>query len=85
VFYGTGGASWREFRLEDQAPRRVVSQAANRLSDGPNLEGPFWSPSPDELAADASLYTTDEAVLGDTINRIIRWLSDHGTPVAGDY
>jgi len=44
----------------------------------------FWSPSPDELAADASLYITDEAILGATLNRIILWLADHGTPVAGE-
>ena len=45
----------------------------------------FWSPSPDELAADAGLSITDEATLGEVINRVILWLADHGTPVAGDY
>jgi hypothetical protein len=48
-------------------------------------EGVFWSPSPDELAADAVLHITDEAALGEIINRMILWLADHGTPVAGDY
>ena len=44
----------------------------------------FWSPSPDELAAEASLHITDEAVLGEAINRVIVWLADHGPPVASD-
>lgn len=48
-------------------------------------EKAFWSPSPDELAAEASLHITDEAVLGETINRVIIWLGEHGPPVAGDY
>ena len=41
-------------------------------------------PSPDELAAEASLHIPDEAMLGETINRVIRWLAEYGTPVAGD-
>lgn len=44
----------------------------------------FWSPSPDELAAEASLHLTDETVLGQVINRAILWLADHGDPVPGD-
>jgi hypothetical protein len=48
-------------------------------------KGMFWSPSPDELAADASLSIPDEATLTETINRVIIWLADHGTPIAGDY
>jgi hypothetical protein len=44
----------------------------------------FWSPSPDELAAEASLHITDEEILGKTINRVILWLAEHGSPVAGD-
>lgn len=42
----------------------------------------FWSPSPDELAAEASLHITDEALLGETIDRVILWLAQHGSPVA---
>jgi hypothetical protein len=45
----------------------------------------FWSPSPIELAADAMLFITDETILGETLHRVIVWLADHGTPVAGDY
>ena len=45
----------------------------------------FWSPSPDELAAEASLHILDEEVLAKTINRVIVWLAGHGSPVAGDY
>jgi hypothetical protein len=44
----------------------------------------FWSPSPDELAADAVIHITDEAILGDTIHRVVLWLADHGPPVPGD-
>lgn len=45
----------------------------------------FWSPPPEELAAEASLHILEEAVLAKTINRVILWLADHGPPVAGDY
>jgi hypothetical protein len=45
----------------------------------------FWSPSPDELAAEASLHITDETVLGGTIDRVILWLAKYGQPVAGGY
>lgn len=48
-------------------------------------KGVFWSPSPGELAAEASLHILDEAVLGKTIDRAILWLAEHGTPVSGDY
>jgi hypothetical protein len=44
----------------------------------------FWSPSPVELAAEASLHILDETVLGKTINRAILWLAEHGPPVARD-
>jgi hypothetical protein len=44
----------------------------------------FWSPSPDELAAEASLHITDEVLLGETVSRAILWVAEHGTPVAGD-
>ena len=43
-----------------------------------------WSPSPDELAVEASLHITDETKLNETINRIILWLADHGPPIPGD-
>jgi hypothetical protein len=49
-----------------------------------STKGVFWSPSPDELAAEASLHILDEAILGNTLNRIVLWLADHGTPVPGD-
>jgi hypothetical protein len=49
-----------------------------------DTKGVFWSPSPDELAAEASLHITDEAVLGDTLNRVGLWLAEHGSPVPGD-
>jgi hypothetical protein len=42
----------------------------------------FWSPSPDELAAEAVLHIMDEAMLGETIDRVIAWLAEHGPPVA---
>jgi hypothetical protein len=49
-----------------------------------NTKGVFWSPSPDELAAEASLHIPDEAVLGDTLNRVVLWLAKHGSPVPDD-
>jgi hypothetical protein len=50
-----------------------------------NTENVFWSPSPDELAAEAILHFADNVSLVEaTLNRIILWLADHGPPVPGD-
>jgi hypothetical protein len=65
-------------------PQNFV-EACFWLTTCSGTEKVFWSPSPDELAADAVLYITDEATQGEVINRVILWLADHGTPVAGDY
>lgn len=47
-------------------------------------KGVFWSPSPDELAAEAILHIAhDEALLNRTLNRAILWLAEHGQPAAG--
>jgi TPR repeat protein len=45
----------------------------------------FWSPSPEELAAEASLQIFEEAVLAKAINRALRWLAEHAPPIAEDY
>jgi hypothetical protein len=37
-----------------------------------DTKGVFWSPSPDELAAEASLHL-DESALGEAINRAVLW------------
>jgi hypothetical protein len=68
----------------DGVPQNFV-EAYFWLTVCSGTKGVFWSPSPDELAADAVLSITDEAILGETLNRVIVWLADHGTPVAGDY
>jgi len=44
----------------------------------------FWSPSPDELAAEAKLQISEEA-LAKSINRVVLWVAEHGPPVGGDY
>jgi hypothetical protein len=48
-------------------------------------KGMFWSPSPEECAADAVVHMTDGSVLDETLNRVMLWFADHGDPVAGDY
>jgi hypothetical protein len=41
-----------------------------------NTKNVFWSPSPDELAAEAVLHFADnEALVEATLNRIILWLA----------
>jgi hypothetical protein len=67
----------------DGVPQNFV-EAYFWLTVCSETEKVFWSPSPDELAAEASLHITDEAMLGETINRAILWLAEHGSPVAGD-
>jgi hypothetical protein len=67
----------------DGVPQNFV-EAYFWLTVCSGTEKVFWSPSPDELAADASLHIPDEAMLGETINRVILWLAEYGTPVAGD-
>jgi hypothetical protein len=67
----------------DGVPQNFV-EAYFWLTVCSGTEKVFWSPSPDELAADASLHIPDEAMLGETINRVILWLAQYGTPVAGD-
>ena len=67
----------------DGVPQNFV-EAYFWLTVCSGTEKVFWSPSLDELTAEASLHITDEAVLGETINRVILWLAEHGSPVAGD-
>ena len=67
----------------DGVPQNFV-EAYFWLTVCSGTEKVFWSPSPDELAADASLHIPDEAMLGETINRVILWLAENGTPLAGD-
>ena len=68
----------------DGVPQNFV-EAYFWLTVCSETEKMFWSPSPDELAADASLSILDEATLGKTLNRVIVWLAEHGTPIAGEY
>ena len=65
----------------DGVPQNFV-EAYFWLTVCSGTEKVFWSPSPDELAAEASLHIEDEILLGETINRAILWLAEHGPPVA---
>src|SRR5260370_6361719 len=65
----------------DGVPQNFV-EAYFWLTVCSGTEKVFWSPSPDELAADASLHIMDEALLGETIDLVILWLAQHGSPVA---
>jgi hypothetical protein len=67
----------------DGVPRDFV-EAYFWLTVCTETAGVFWSPSPIELAADASLQITDEAALDKVLTRIVLWLAEHGPPVAGD-
>jgi hypothetical protein len=67
----------------DGVPQNFV-EAYFWLTVCSGTEKVFWSPSPDELASEACLHITDEALLGETINRVILWVAEHGPPVAGD-
>jgi Sel1 repeat-containing protein len=68
----------------DGVPRDFV-EAYFWLTVCSGTEKVFWSPSPDELAAESSLHIRDEASLGEVINRIVLWLAERGPPTAGDY
>jgi hypothetical protein len=48
-------------------------------------KGIFWSPSPEECAADAVLHLIDGDILDKTLNRVTGWFADHGDPAAGDF
>lgn len=71
--------------LNGDAGEQNFAEAYFWLTVCNGTEKVFWSPSPDELAAEASLHITDEAALGRTLNRVILWIAEHGTPRAGDW
>lgn len=65
--------------------KRDYAEAYYWLTICSQTKGIFWSPSPDELAAEAVLHMIEDGASIDVVlDRVTAWFAQHDDPVPGD-